>query len=77
MVIEEGDYIYEVGYIVVMCVLKNRNCLDVIFCVNDIVVLGVIDVVKILGIFILNELLIVGFDDILMVFWFFYFLIIW
>lgn len=44
LVCEVGDYIYEGGYYVVFWLFEKLFKLDVIFCVNDIMVLGVLDV---------------------------------
>lgn len=59
-----GRYTYEGGYSAAMKLLKQKNAPDALFCVNDIMALGAIDAARELGRRIPEDLMIVGFDDI-------------
>lgn len=63
------DYIYDGGYKVIDDVLLKYD-IDVIICVNDVMVFGVLLVVKnIYDKCIFEDICVIGFDDILMVEW--------
>lgn len=62
--IKYGDFKYESGYKFVKEFLSVKFCLDVIFCLNDEMVIGVCDVVKEFGFLIFDEFGVMGFDDI-------------
>ncbi|GAA0181461.1 LacI family DNA-binding transcriptional regulator [Clostridium sediminicola] len=63
--VEYGGYSYESGVEAAKRLLMRKNQPDAIFCVNDIMALGVMDVARFeLGISIPKDLSVIGFDDI-------------
>lgn len=65
--IVEVGYIFELGVVVVEKLLLGKQCLIVIFIGNDEMVVGVYKVVLCVGINILCQFLIIGYDDSLLV----------
>jgi DNA-binding LacI/PurR family transcriptional regulator len=59
-----GHYTYEGGYRAAVDLLSRKDAPDALFCVNDIMALGVIDAARELGRAIPGDLKIIGFDDI-------------
>jgi DNA-binding LacI/PurR family transcriptional regulator len=59
-----GHYTYEGGYRAASMLLKHKNRPDALFCVNDMMALGAIDAARATGLNIPQDLMIVGFDDI-------------
>lgn len=67
---EQGDYTYESGYAAGQKILKNDHRPDAIFCANDLIAMGVIDVARHeFNLRIPENLSVVGFDDIPMAAW--------
>ena len=67
---EIGEYTYQDAYDPAIRLLDRKDPPDVIFCVNDIMALGVMDAAKNgLGLNIPEEVSIIGFDDIPMSSW--------
>jgi DNA-binding LacI/PurR family transcriptional regulator len=65
-----GDYSYESGYELGKELLTSRNRPDAVFCANDLMAFGLMDVARsICGLNIPQELAVVGFDDIPMSSW--------
>ena len=65
-----GDYSYESGYELGKELLTSRNRPDAVFCANDLMAFGLMDVARsICGLNIPRELAVVGFDDIPMSSW--------
>jgi DNA-binding LacI/PurR family transcriptional regulator len=60
-----GRYTYEGGYSAAKKLLKQKNAPDALFCVNDIMALGAIDAARELGRRVPEDLMIIGFDDII------------
>jgi DNA-binding LacI/PurR family transcriptional regulator len=60
-----GRYTYEGGYSAAKKLLKRKNAPDALFCANDIMALGAIDAARELGRRIPEDLMIIGFDDII------------
>jgi DNA-binding LacI/PurR family transcriptional regulator len=59
-----GHYTYEGGFHAATELLTGENPPDALFCVNDIMALGVIDAARELGRRIPDDLMVIGFDDI-------------
>ena len=60
-----GDYNYEQGYEAAQRLLQRDDLPDAIFCANDLIAMGTLDLARYkLGIKIPEELSIIGFDDI-------------
>jgi DNA-binding LacI/PurR family transcriptional regulator len=59
-----GHYTYEGGFDAATELLSGRDAPDAVFCVNDIMAMGVIDAARELGRRIPEDLMIIGFDDI-------------
>jgi len=60
-----GDYNYEQGYKAAQRLLQRDDLPDAIFCANDLIAMGTLDLARYkLGIKIPEELSIIGFDDI-------------
>lgn len=69
LTIESGSYTYESGFKSAQeLVTRNKN-IDCIFCGNDIIALGVMDAVRLVGLKIPEDMSIVGFDNIRMLGW--------
>jgi DNA-binding LacI/PurR family transcriptional regulator len=67
---ETGDYYYESGWLAARRLLQTDDPPDAIFCANDLMAMGALDVARAeLGIKVPDELSIVGFDDIPMAAW--------
>ena len=77
LIIESGNYTYESGF---QCaqelMIRNKN-IDCIFCGNDIIALGVMDAIKVIGLKIPEDVSVVGFDNIRMSAWPSYSLTTW
>lgn len=65
-----GEYTYQAGYQIARRILQSEVPPDAIFCANDLLAMGVLDLARNeLGISVPEELSIVGFDDIPMASW--------
>lgn len=58
-----GDFSFDVGLQVGFVLLSQVLCVFVIFVVNDMMVMGVVYVVYLMGFSVFGDLLVVGFDD--------------
>lgn len=58
-----GNWEFLFGYEKIYELMKFLNLLDGIFCVNDLMVIGCIEVFKELGKFIFEDVVVVGFDN--------------
>ena len=77
LTIEPGNYTYESGFRAAQeLVTKNKN-IDCIFCGNDIIALGVMDAIRVVGLKIPEDISVVGFDNIRMSEWPSYALTTW
>lgn len=62
---ESCDYTYEAGYEVGIKLLKRKSIPDAVFCVSDVIAMGVIDAIKNeSNLKIPDDIAIIGFDDI-------------
>lgn len=61
---ENAAYTYESGYSATQRLLRRDDPPDAIFCANDIMAFGAIDVARDLGVAIPDQLSIIGFDDV-------------
>ncbi|GAB3902532.1 LacI family DNA-binding transcriptional regulator [Mucilaginibacter boryungensis] len=69
LIIESGTYTYESGFKAAQeLVMRNKN-IDCIFCGSDIIALGVMDAVRLVGLKIPEDISVVGFDNIRMLGW--------
>jgi DNA-binding LacI/PurR family transcriptional regulator len=60
-----GDYVYEMGYAAAVRLLQGSYKPDAIFCANDLIAMGTLDVARYeFGLRVPDDLSIVGFDDI-------------
>lgn len=67
---EQGDYTYESGYAAAQRVLKNGPLPDAVFCANDLMAMGAVDVARHeFGLEVPRDISVVGFDDIPMAAW--------
>lgn len=67
---ERGDFTYESGYSAARELLGKVKRPDAIFCVNDLMAMGVLDFARLkMGIRVPQELSVIGFDDIPMASW--------
>lgn len=74
---ESGEYTFESGFRIAQEVLSHNKKIDCIFCANDIIALGAIEAIKVMGLRIPQDISIVGFDDIAMAAWPSYSLTTW
>lgn len=65
----EGDYTYETAYYLTTKTIEQGEVPDAIFGANDITALGALDALKIKGIDVPEQTMVVGFDDIKMASW--------
>lgn len=69
LTIEPGAYTYESGFKSAQELVTRKKGIDCIFCGNDIIALGVMDAVRLLGLRIPEDISVVGFDNIRMLGW--------
>ncbi len=69
LVIESGSYTYESGFKLAQELVMWRKDIDCIFCGSDIIALGVMDAVRLVGLRIPEDISVVGFDNIRMLGW--------
>lgn len=62
--IVQGDFELEFGYCVMQQILNQQYCLMVVFCGGDIMVMGVICVVDEMGLWVLQDILLIGYDNV-------------
>lgn len=67
--IVEGDYTYETAFDVTTTMIKNGNVPEAIFGANDITALGALDALKVKGVNVPDQTMVIGFDDIKMASW--------
>jgi len=75
--VESGDYTYESGFELAQELMTKNKDIDCIFGGNDIIALGVMDAVRMLGFEIPNDVSVIGFDNIRMTNWASYNLTTW
>lgn len=76
-VIAPGHYTYESGFEVAQELLTKNGSIDCIFCGNDIMALGVMDALRVIGFKIPEDISVIGFDNIRMGAWASYLLTTW
>ncbi|GAA4315868.1 LacI family DNA-binding transcriptional regulator [Compostibacter hankyongensis] len=76
-VIEPGSYTYESGFRSAQELLTKNTGIDCIFCGNDIIALGVMDALRVIGFKIPKDISVIGFDNIRMGAWASYSLTTW
>lgn len=59
----DGDWGFDIGFEQMLLLLCELNLFIVIFCVNDLMVIGVIEVVKYFGMCVFDDILVFGYDD--------------
>lgn len=69
LIIESGDYSYESGFKSAQELMTRNKKIDCIFCGNDIIALGAMDAMRIIGLKIPEDVSVVGFDNIRMAAW--------
>lgn len=77
LVIEPGNYTYESGFRSAQELLAKNTGIDCIFCGNDIIALGVMDALRVIGYQIPGDISVIGFDNIRMGAWSSYSLTTW
>lgn len=77
LMIIPGNYTYESGYKSAQELLTLKKNLDCIFCGNDIIALGVMDAIRVMGLSIPEDVSVIGFDNIRMGEWPSYALTTW
>jgi len=69
LTIESGSYTYESGFRLAQELVTRKRNVDCIFCGSDIIALGVMDAVRLIGFKIPDDISVVGFDNIRMLGW--------
>lgn len=69
LIIESGTYTYESGFKSAQELVMRKKNIDCIFCGSDIIALGVMDAVRLVGLRIPEDISVVGFDNIRMLGW--------
>jgi DNA-binding LacI/PurR family transcriptional regulator len=69
LIIEPGLYTYESGFKSAQELVMRKRDIDCIFCGSDIIALGVMDAVRLVGLKIPEDISVVGFDNIRMLGW--------
>jgi len=77
LVIEPGNYTYESGFKAAQELITRNKNIDCIFCGNDIIALGVMDAIRVIGLKIPDDISVIGFDNIRMSEWPSYSLTTW
>jgi len=77
LTIEPGNYTFESGFRAAQELLTKNKNIDCIFCGNDIIALGVMDAIRLVGLRIPEDVSVVGFDNIRMSEWPSYALTTW
>lgn len=77
LTIEPGNYTFESGFRAAQELLTKNKSIDCIFCGNDIIALGVMDAVRLVGLKIPEDVSVIGFDNIRMSEWPSYALTTW
>ncbi|MGN6212283.1 LacI family DNA-binding transcriptional regulator [Parafilimonas sp.] len=77
LIIEPGNYTYESGFSSAQELMVRNKNIDCIFCGNDIIALGVMDALRVIGLKIPEDVSVVGFDNIRMSAWPSYALTTW
>jgi len=77
LIIAPGPYTYESGFKSAQEILLTNKNIDCIFCGNDIIALGVMDAIRVIGLKIPEEVSVIGFDNIRMAAWPSYSLTTW
>jgi DNA-binding LacI/PurR family transcriptional regulator len=76
-IVEPGHYTYESGYKLAQELMLRCKHIDCIFCGNDIIALGAMDAIRVMGYKIPEQVSVVGFDNIDMSDWPAYSLTTW
>jgi len=77
LVIEAGNYTYESGFKCAQELMTKVKNIDCIFCGNDIIALGAMDGLRVIGLKIPEDVSVIGFDNIRMAAWPSYSLTTW
>ena len=77
LTIEPGNYTFESGFRAAQELMMRNKSIDCIFCGNDIIALGVMDAIRVIGLRIPEDVSVVGFDNIRMSEWPSYALTTW
>lgn len=77
LVIAPGHYTYESGFKSAQEIMTTHKNIDCIFCGNDIIALGVMDAIRVIGLKIPEDVSVIGFDNIRMAAWPSYALTTW
>lgn len=77
LIIESGNYTYESGFNSAQELMVRNKNIDCIFCGNDIMALGVMDAIRVMGLKIPDDVSVIGFDNIRMSAWPSYSLTTW
>lgn len=75
--IEPGQYTYESGFKCAQELIARNKNINGIFCGNDIIALGAMDAIRLMGFKIPDDISIIGFDNIRMAAWSSYMLTTW
>jgi DNA-binding LacI/PurR family transcriptional regulator len=77
LVIASGNYTYESGFKSAQELMVSHKDIDCIFCGNDIIALGAMDAIRVIGLKIPEDVSVIGFDNIRMGAWPSYSLTTW
>jgi DNA-binding LacI/PurR family transcriptional regulator len=77
LIISSGNDTYESGFRSAQELMVNHKSIDCIFCGNDIIALGAMDAIRVIGLRIPEDVSVVGFDNIRMSAWPSYSLTTW
>lgn len=64
LMIEPGNYTFESGFKAAQELMTRNKHIDGIFCGNDIIALGVMDAIRVIGLRIPEDVSVIGFDNI-------------
>ncbi len=77
LLVESGQYSYESGFKATQELLTRNKSIDCIFGGNDVIALGAMDAIRLIGMNVPDDISVVGFDNILMTGWSSYMLTTW